>query len=166
MTNVESALAGCLIRNPSKWDIRFLRLAEFWSAFSKDPSTKCGAVLAKGKEVVNQGYNGFSEEVEDRPEWYADRAIKLGFVVHAEVNAVKRAGHLARGSTLYTWPIPSCEDCAAVMLRAGVARFVAPYPDSARLERWGDSFLESLRTVRSRDVPFELVPRALLGLPE
>lgn len=160
----ESVLLRHLNESPSKWDLRFLRLAEFVSTWSKDPSTKCGAVLAKGKEIVSVGYNGFPEGVEDRPEWYADRDAKLKLIVHAEGNAAKRAGSRTLLATIYTWPIPSCADCAEQMLREGVLRFVAPFPDAARLERWGDSFLESVAKVRYWGVPFELVPRTLLGL--
>jgi deoxycytidylate deaminase len=45
--------------NP-KWDRRFLELARHVAAWSKDPSTQVGAVVAEGKRVVSLGYNGSS----------------------------------------------------------------------------------------------------------
>lgn len=43
----------------NKWDKRFLELAAFIAEWSKDPSTKCGAVITDGKQIVSQGFNGF-----------------------------------------------------------------------------------------------------------
>jgi dCMP deaminase len=42
------------------WDLRFLTLAKTVSTWSKDPSTKVGAVIVdKNRRVVSLGYNGF-----------------------------------------------------------------------------------------------------------
>ena len=43
-------------------DLRFLRLAREVSTWSKDPSTKVGAVIVGDNgQVISQGYNGFPE---------------------------------------------------------------------------------------------------------
>lgn len=118
------------------WDGRFLLLAEFVSAWSLDPSTRCGAVVADGKRVVSVGYNGFAAGVEDRPGRYADRDTKYRMVIHAEVNAVLFAEGATRGMTLYTWPLPPCSPCAAIVIQAGIKRVVAPVPTADALSRW------------------------------
>jgi len=41
-----------------KWDNRFLDLCEHVSEWSKDPSTKVGAVITEGIHIVSIGYNG------------------------------------------------------------------------------------------------------------
>src|ERR1700722_2700699 len=88
-----------------KWDIRFLELAKHISNWSKDPSTKVGAVLVNDlKQVVGMGYNGFARGVQDTDERLNDRETKYKLVVHAEVNAIIQAGHAARNSTLYVYP--------------------------------------------------------------
>jgi dCMP deaminase len=43
-----------------KWIVRFLDLARTVSQWSKDPSTKVGAVIADNQQrVVSLGFNGF-----------------------------------------------------------------------------------------------------------
>ena len=130
-----------------KWDRRFLALAEHVAGWSKDPSTKVGAVLVDNQNiVVGLGYNGFPRGVEDSDERLNNRDLKLKLVVHAEVNAILMAGEKARGATLYVWPafgVPSiCNDCAKVVIQAGVAEVVSDNPsqeNAERAKRWGDS---------------------------
>lgn len=134
--------------NSEKWDKRFLELAEHVSQWSKDPSTKVGAVLVEPskKLVVGLGFNGFPRGVDDTPERLSDRDTKYRFVVHAEVNAILMAGERSRGSTLYVVPsfaIPCiCNECAKVAIQAGVKEIVGytPSPDAAeRAKRWYSS---------------------------
>jgi dCMP deaminase len=130
----------------NKWDIRFLELAKHISGWSKDPSTKVGAVLVNDlKQVVGMGYNGFARGVEDTDERLNKREIKYQLVVHAEVNAVIQAGKEARGSVLYVYPTfampPICNECCKVAIQAGVEGIVGYTPDEndPRAKRWKDS---------------------------
>ena len=51
----------------NKWDIRYLKLAEEVSSWSKDPSTKIGAIAVGNKgQVLAQGYNGFPRGIIDK----------------------------------------------------------------------------------------------------
>jgi dCMP deaminase len=129
-----------------KWDRRYLEMAKLVSTWSKDPSTQVGAVLvnyALRKEFV--GYNGFPAGVPDEPELYADREQKYPRVVHAEVNAILKAGDFARGATLYVYPSftlpPVCAPCAGVVIQAGVQEIVGYSPDltDPRVQRWVNS---------------------------
>jgi dCMP deaminase len=130
----------------NKWDIRFLELAKHISSWSKDPSTKVGAVLVNDlKQVVGMGYNGFARGVEDTDERLNKREIKYQLVVHAEVNAVIQAGKEARGSVLYVYPAfaipPICNECCKVAIQAGVQGIVGytPDEDDTRAKRWKES---------------------------
>src|ERR1051326_2813900 len=59
------------VERKEKWDRRFLELAKHVSSWSKDPSTKVGAVIVDAnRRVVATGYNGFPRGVEDTPERY------------------------------------------------------------------------------------------------
>jgi dCMP deaminase len=50
----------------SKWAQRFIQMAEHVSQWSKDPSTRCGAVIVgDDNEVLATGYNGFPRGVEE-----------------------------------------------------------------------------------------------------
>ena len=118
----------------TNWDRRFTELAHHVAGWSRDPSTKCGAVLVNHeKVVVGMGYNGFPRGVRDAPERYADRATKYALVVHAEANAILNACGSVRGTTAYcTWH--PCSGCAKLLIQAGVITVVCPEPDA----RWAD----------------------------
>jgi dCMP deaminase len=128
--------------NTDKWDIRFLELAKHVAQWSKDPSTKVGAVLisSEGREFV--GYNGFPKGVLDSEERLNNREVKYKLVVHAEVNAILKGGDKARGGTLAVWPSfslpPICNECCKVAIQAGVKEIVGylPNENDERVQRW------------------------------
>jgi dCMP deaminase len=115
------------------WDQRYLDLAKFVAQWSKDPSTKTGAVIVDPEgTVLALGYNGFPRGMADLPERYADREFKYAHIVHCERNAMLFAQRSLKGCTLYTWPFMSCAPCAAMVIQAGIARCVAPGSDNPR----------------------------------
>lgn len=128
-----------------KWDKRFLNLAKEISTWSKDPSTKIGAVLVNDeKRILATGYNGFPKGIHDSEQRYHDRETKYKYVVHAEMNAIYNAtynGISLNDSTLYVWGLPVCSECAKGVIQVGIKRIVMPkadYPD-----RWIESFRKS-----------------------
>lgn len=127
----------------AEWDKRFLRLAREISTYSKDPSTKVGAVITFGKEIVSTGYNGFPAGVEDTPERLNDRALKYDLIIHGEINAILFAKRDLFGATLYTYPFPPCVKCACIVTQVGIARIVTLPPTDEQRARWGDSFERS-----------------------
>lgn len=123
-----------------KWDLRFLSLAKHISSWSKDPSTKVGAVIADEKHrVISLGYNGFPRGVPDNPDDYLNRDEKLKRVLHAEQNALafSHKGDL-EGCTIYTYPLFPCHRCALEVIQRGITRVVSveycPHDT-----RWGES---------------------------
>lgn len=133
-------------KNSEVWDRRYLDIAKTVSTWSKDPSTKVGAVLVDTEgRVVATGYNGFPRGVSDDAERYSNRELKYELVVHAEVNAILTAGHQARGGTLYVYPgfgSPCmCTGCAKSAIQAGIRRVVGLIEeiDPERLARWSAS---------------------------
>lgn len=116
-------------------DFKYLRMAKLLSYYSKDPSTKTGAVLVVKGEAVGWGYNQFPHGMKDI--YYENREEKYSRIVHCEINAMIKAASPIREATLYTWPFLSCERCCVQMLAAGVIRFVAPEPTEDQLSRWG-----------------------------
>lgn len=109
----------------SKWDRRFLELADHIASWSRDPSTKVGACIIDNKRhVVSVGYNGFPRGVLDLDERYDNRETKLMFVAHAERNALDNAHSDVSGCTLYTTLFP-CNECAKSIIQRGIKRIVA-----------------------------------------
>lgn len=118
-----------------KWDFRFLSLAEHIAQWSKDPSTKTGAVITEGIRIVSVGYNGLPQGIQDTEIRYNNRDLKYKMIVHCERNAMLFAKRGLLGCTLYTWPFLSCAQCAGMVIQAGITRVVAPFSDN---ERWRD----------------------------
>ena len=112
-------------------------LANFVAAWSKDPSTQVGAVIANPhtKRVVSMGYNGFPSGVGDHDHRLENREIKYEMIVHAETNALLFAGPAAENCTLYVTPLPPCARCGVVIIQAGIQRVVAPIPNKSK-EHW------------------------------
>jgi len=112
----------------SKWDIRYLELAEQVSTWSKDPSRKIGALAVGSKgQVLAQGFNGFPRGIIDSNDRYDNRDIKYKYVVHAEMNVIYNAtynGVSLDGSTLYVTGLPVCSDCAKGIIQVGIQRVV------------------------------------------
>lgn len=125
-----------------KWDNRYMEMAKQVAAWSKDPSSKIGAVAVDNKgKILTTGYNGFPRGIEDSESRYNDRALKYEIIVHAEMNAIFNAtynGVSLDGSTMYVYGLPCCNKCALGIIQTGVNRVVMDgNPDD---ERWKDSW--------------------------
>lgn len=125
----------------NKWDRRFLDLAQHISQWSKDPSTKCGAVIAKGNRIISMGYNGFPMLVNDHSDNYNDRDLKLNMILHAEVNAILFAEVPLSNCTIYTYPFPPCCRCAAQIIQSGIRKVIAPKPTKELIGRWSSELI-------------------------
>lgn len=125
----------------NKWDKRYLMLAREVSTWSKDPSTKVGAVtVGRKKEVLSQGFNGFPRGILDTEERYQNRETKYKFVVHAEMNAIYNAtysGASLDGATLYVYGLPICSECAKGIIQVGIKKVVIE--KSKELNNWNAS---------------------------
>ena len=114
------------------WGDRYTHLSKEISTWSKDPSTKVGAVvIGKDGQVLSQGYNGFPRRIRDTEERWANKERKYELVVHAEMNAIYNAslsGVSLRGATLYVYGLPICNECAKGIIQCGIKKVVAARP--------------------------------------
>lgn len=118
-------------------DLQFLNLAHCIRNFSKDPSTKVGAIITDtDNRVVSMGYNGFPKGIDD-DERLNDRDKKLKIIVHAEANAILFANKSLQDCTIYTMPFMPCSNCASLIIQSGIKRVVSIENDSPK---WGESF--------------------------
>ena len=105
-----------------KWDLRFLDLAQHIAQWSKDPSTKVGAVIVRpDKTICSVGYNGFPRGIEDTEERLNNRDLKYPCMVHAEMNAILNSKESLDGYILYisspTYFAPTCDRCAVHIIQ-------------------------------------------------
>ena len=131
----------------SKWQGRFIKLAEEVSTWSKDPSSQVGAVIVRpDRTIASVGFNGFPRGVEDCHERIANRDTKLLYTIHAEMNAILSAKEPLTGYSLFVWPFQPCAHCAASIIQSGIKDVYCPF--NAHLdsyERWADSFKAALQ---------------------
>ena len=110
----------------SKWDFRFLDMAALIANWSKDPSTKVGAVIVdKNNRVISLGYNGLPSSVPDDPEILNNRFEKYKYIIHAETNAILTANSSVKDCSVYTFPFLPCTNCASMVIQAGITRVVS-----------------------------------------
>jgi dCMP deaminase len=135
----------------TKWDTRFLGLAAYISAWSKDPSSQVGAVITDGNRIISLGYNGFAAGVEDKQERLGDRDCKLNLTIHAEENAMIFAKRDLTGCTVYVTH-PPCPRCASKLIQEEVGRIVYIAPSDDFLSRWADDLKLSSEMYREAGV--------------
>lgn len=136
--------------NQRKWDLRFLNLSKYISAWSLDPSTKVGAVITYGKRIVSVGFNGLPQKLPDDPEILNDREAKYEQVVHGEINALIFSGKTNLvGHTLYTYPFLPCSRCCSMFLQTDISRVVSLTTD---VERWQKNLKLSLSNFKKAGV--------------
>lgn len=142
-----------------KWDLRFLKIAQEISTWSKDPSTKVGAVIVDpDRNIISTGYNGFPSGIDDSPEAYMNRELKYQRIIHAEMNALLRSKRNLRGHTLYTWPFMSCDRCSVLIVQSGISRCVAPEPTEDIRSRWHESISASSKLFSEANIGLTIYP--------
>lgn len=128
------------LSSEDKWNLRFLFLAKHIATWSKDPSTKVGAVIFDSENrVVSLGYNGLPAGLNDKHIENRDRKYKT--IIHAEVNAILFSKINLKDCTIATWPFMPCSNCSSSIIQSGIKKCVFPVAYGDRAARWADSFL-------------------------
>lgn len=133
-----------------RWDDRFISVAALVSSWSKDPSTKVGAVIVEpmSQVIKSTGWNGFPRGVREEvfvgdndhdpansghvldAERWEKRPEKYQWVEHAERNAIfnaARHGISVSGCVMYlNWEPTPCADCARAIIQAGIVAVIGP----------------------------------------
>lgn len=112
------------------WDETWLAIAQVMAARSLCARRQVGAVLVKDNRVISTGYNGTAPK---QPECLSGGCPRGGLTgplpedyhafpcsgIHAEANALLRAGAGAQGAVLYCTHKP-CPQCQNLIMGAGV----------------------------------------------
>lgn len=131
-------------------------MARLVATWSKDDSSGVGAVIVSpDHRIVSVGFNGYPKGVNDV---ILNREQKLARTIHAEANALHFAGKDVSGCHIYVTH-PPCSHCAAHLIQRGIVEVYYPDPDQHFMDRWGDSFYESLTMLTEAGVKAFVLPR-------
>lgn len=110
------------------WIRRYYLLARHVAGWSKDPSTRVGAVIV-GKQPgkIALGYNGFPRGIADTEDRLSDRTKKYSMIQHAERNALDNASFDLEGATLVATMFP-CSECVKSIIQRGITTVASPPP--------------------------------------
>lgn len=138
----------------TNWDKRFIELSKNIAVWSKDKSTKVGAIITtKENDIVSTGYNGFPRGVDDDIEERYERPQKYLWTEHAERNAIYSAakrGISLKGCTIYLPWFP-CADCSRAIIQSGIDEMVCTVPDLDH-PVWGEGFKVALEMFKECNV--------------
>ena len=129
------------------WDTYYLNIARVVSDRADCTRRKVGAIIVNGDRIVSTGYNGAPA---GKPGCLTSGACPRGqlsifdvapgssydtgkgscIALHAEQNAILRAGLDCRGATLYLTDEP-CNGCARLIEGSGIVRVVFPKINSS-----------------------------------
>lgn len=128
-----------IIDNTNIWNYRFMDMAHLVATWSKDPSSKVGAVIVDAnRRIISTGYNGLAIGVEDSIERLTNRDVKYKIILHAEENAIMFAKRDLSGCSLYVTTLPPCAHCASLIIQSGIKTVYACKSDIP--ERWKESY--------------------------
>ena len=145
----------------SKWDIRFIEMAEVvgsWSSCYQE-NRHVGAVVVRDKRILTTGYNGAPSGImscAERGECLRRvRNIASGtmqevcYAVHAEQNAIIQAAKLGislEGAVMYVTHQP-CILCTRMIINSGIKKVIYKngYPDNFALELFAQSGVELIK---------------------
>lgn len=104
----------------TKWSKRFLNLAHEVASWSKDESSKVGAVIVDEKgRPKSFGFNGFPMGVNDDVKERHERPEKYLWFEHAERNAIYLAKQNLDDCILFVTHF-TCPDCARAVIQSGI----------------------------------------------
>ena len=140
------------------WLKRFVQTAETVAEWSKDRSTKVGAVIfdPKTKAIVSVGFNGFPQGVDDNVDARHDKSngAKYLWTEHAERNSLYlacRRGICTEGLGIALGWFP-CADCARAIIQSGIVMLVGRRPDLTPGGRWVEHHTVALEMLQEAGV--------------
>lgn len=143
-----------------KWRNRYLELAKTISTWSKDPSTKIGAVIVGDKgQILSQGYNGFPRGVYDDESRLTDKELKYKYTVHGEMNAIFNAslnGICLNGAVMYVYGLPVCHECAKGIIQVGI-KHVVMWVEKKISDKWSESWYQTRKMLEESGVTYDLI---------
>ena len=126
-----------------KWKTRLISFAHEVASWSKDESTKIGAVIVTPEgHPLSWGFNGMPRGIDDSVPERHERPLKYRYMEHAERNAIYQANSSLEGAVLFCTHF-CCSDCARGIIQKGIATVVidgANVSGNGFADRWAAEF--------------------------
>lgn len=141
-----------------KWMKRYLKLCYEVCSWSKDQSTKTGAIIVTSDgDPVSWAFNGMPPNIDDSIEERHERPLKYKYFEHAERNAIYGATKADLQDCIMFCTHYPCSDCARGIIRKKIKTVVVDAKHgkggvTGFNERWNDSFSESETMFREAGV--------------
>lgn len=116
----------------------YMQVAESVATLSRCNRAKVGAVVVKDGNIVGFGFNGTPSGCDNECE---ENGTTKPEVIHAETNAILKAGRECQGADLYLTLSP-CVECCKLIKQSGIKKvwFREIYRDATGLEKLGIKF--------------------------
>lgn len=137
-----------------KWAARMLTLAKEVASWSKDESTKVGAVITtKDGAPVSWGFNGMPMGVDDTVPERHERPLKYKWFCHAERNALDLAPRDVSDCVMFVTFSP-CSGCAQSIIQRGIKTVVidANFTADKSPERWQEDMFVALEMMKEAQI--------------
>ena len=137
-----------------KWAARMLTLAKEVASWSKDESTKVGAVITtKDGAPVSWGFNGMPMGVDDTVPERHERPLKYKWFCHAERNALDLAPRDVNDCVMFVTFSP-CSGCAQSIIQRGIKTVVidANFTADKSPERWQEDMFVALEMMKEAQI--------------
>jgi dCMP deaminase len=138
----------------TKWIGRLLKMAKDVASWSKDESTKVGAVITTLEgEPVSWGFNGMAIGIDDTiPERHV-RPYKYKWMCHAERNAMDLSRGSLEGCVMFVTFSP-CTNCAQSIIQRKISTVVvdANFTADKMPEHWKEDMLVAAEMLTEANV--------------
>jgi dCMP deaminase len=114
----------------------YLRIAAEVSTLSRCNRARVGALIVKEGNIISFGYNGTPGGLQNDCEDCSGNTYK--HVIHAEANAILKAGVNCKGADLFMTLSP-CTECCKLIKQSGIRKV---YYSNVYRETWGLDKLE------------------------
>ena len=139
--------------NRISWDKYWMKITDDISLRSTCIRHNFGCLIVKDNEIIATGYNGAPKYfphctevgcIRDKLKIESGTRHEICRGVHAEQNALLKAGRDSAGATLYVNGYP-CKICAKLIINSGIKRVVmkGTYADKEGLKILGEALIET-----------------------
>jgi dCMP deaminase len=106
-----------MLERETKFHKTYMQMAKLIAELSYCSKRKVGALIVKDRNIVAYGFNGTVNGMPNICEGADGKTLPN--VVHAEMNAVIKAGTECNGADMYITLFP-CEPCVKLMAQSGI----------------------------------------------